>query len=186
MAEFASKGVAGAGLGLGIAGTAGFLLNGGLNNILGGGVNQTYVDSLQARVAELTAEKYSNAVAVDAYKSAVGMAEKLDGKFTPMLGEVTREVADARVREAQMKAEIKCLQKEMCMGQKLTEAKINEVALVANNGLTALSGTVACIQNTLNGITKTIVPATAICPAPMPQYNSWTAPTTPTTTTPAA
>lgn len=185
MAEFASKGVAGAGLGLGIAGTAGFLLNGGLNNILGGGgATQTYIDNLQARVAELNAEKYSNAVAVEAYKNAVGMAEKLDGKFTPMLGEVTREVADARVREAQMEAEIKCLQKEMYMGQKLTEAKINEVALVANNGLTALSGTVACIQNTLNGITKTIVPSSAICPAPMPQYNSWTAPTT--TTTPAA
>ena len=36
MAEFASKGVAGAGLGLGIAGTALGVLNGGLGNILGG------------------------------------------------------------------------------------------------------------------------------------------------------
>lgn len=37
MAEFASKGVANTGLGLGIAGTAGWLLNGGLSNIFGGG-----------------------------------------------------------------------------------------------------------------------------------------------------
>ena len=37
MAEFASKGVAGSGLGLGIAGTALGLLNGGLGNILGTG-----------------------------------------------------------------------------------------------------------------------------------------------------
>lgn len=36
MAEFASKGVAGTGLGLGIAGTALGVLNGGLGNILGG------------------------------------------------------------------------------------------------------------------------------------------------------
>ena len=36
MAEFASKGVAGAGLGLGIAGTALGVMNGGLSNILGG------------------------------------------------------------------------------------------------------------------------------------------------------
>ena len=36
MAEFASKGVAGSGLGLGIAGTALGLLNGGLGNLLGG------------------------------------------------------------------------------------------------------------------------------------------------------
>ena len=38
--EFASKGVAGAGLGLGIAGTALGVLSGGLGNVLGGwGVN---------------------------------------------------------------------------------------------------------------------------------------------------
>ena len=36
MAEFASKGVAGSGLGLGIAGTALGLLNGGLGNLVGG------------------------------------------------------------------------------------------------------------------------------------------------------
>ena len=36
MAEFASKGVAGSGLGLGIAGTALGLMNGGFGNVLGG------------------------------------------------------------------------------------------------------------------------------------------------------
>ena len=39
MAEFASKGVAGSGLGLGIAGTALGLLNGGLGGIFGGWTN---------------------------------------------------------------------------------------------------------------------------------------------------
>jgi hypothetical protein len=39
MAEFASKGVAGSGLGLGIAGTALGVLNGGLGNLLGGAMN---------------------------------------------------------------------------------------------------------------------------------------------------
>lgn len=41
MAEFASKGVAGTGLGLGIAGTALGVLGGGLGNILGGGWGNT-------------------------------------------------------------------------------------------------------------------------------------------------
>ena len=41
MAEFASKGVAGSGLGLGIAGTALGLMNGGFGNILGGWGNCT-------------------------------------------------------------------------------------------------------------------------------------------------
>ena len=39
MAEFASKGVAGSGLGLGIAGTALGVLNGGLGNLFGGMTN---------------------------------------------------------------------------------------------------------------------------------------------------
>ncbi|MDY3812150.1 hypothetical protein [Eubacterium sp.] len=37
------------------------------------------------------------------------------------------------------------------------------------------------IQTELNGLTKTIIPITNICPEPMKQYNSWTAPTTTTT-----
>lgn len=51
MADFASKGVAGSGLGLGIAGTALGLLNNGGNGLLGGllvGGNQNVVSALQA------------------------------------------------------------------------------------------------------------------------------------------
>lgn len=33
----------------------------------------------------------------------------------------------------------------------------------------------------LMSLTKTIVPANNICPTPMPEFNSWTAPTAPTT-----
>lgn len=66
--EFASKGVAGSGLGLGIAGTALGLLNGGLGNILGGvgGANHCacsedhfinrYEAAQSARIAELETE----------------------------------------------------------------------------------------------------------------------------------
>lgn len=50
-----------------------------------------------------------------------------------------------------------------------------------------LNGTLSCLQGQvaqLQGLTKVIVPITNVCPQPMPQYNSWTAPTT--TTTPSA
>lgn len=63
MAEFASKGVAGSGLGLGIAGTALGLLNNGGNGILGGilgGGNQNVVSALQAENSMLKAENYSD------------------------------------------------------------------------------------------------------------------------------
>ena len=43
---------------------------------------------------------------------------------------------------------------------------------------------VSCLQSQiaqLANLTKIVIPAANICPAPMPQYNSWTAPTTTTT-----
>lgn len=48
------------------------------------------------------------------------------------------------------------------------------------------NATLNCIQNQiaqLQGLTKVIIPIANVCPQPMPQYNSWTAPTT---TTPSA
>lgn len=36
--------------------------------------------------------------------------------------------------------------------------KIDKVALMANNGITALAGTVNCLQNYVNGITKVVIP----------------------------
>ena len=43
-----------------------------------------------------------------------------------------------------------------------------------NNGL------IDCLRNqvaALQGMTKTVIPDSNICPPPMPRYNSWTAPT---------
>jgi hypothetical protein len=47
-----------------------------------------------------------------------------------------------------------------------------------------VTANISCMQNTINtlsGLTKTVIPITSVCPEPMPQYNSWTAPTTGTT-----
>ena len=60
MAEFASKGVAGTGLGLGIAGTALGLMNGGNGGILGnlfGGNNRCYGESAPVNRYELGLEQ---------------------------------------------------------------------------------------------------------------------------------
>lgn len=71
MAEFASKGVAGSGLGLGIAGTAlGLLNNGGNGGLLGGllgGGNQNVVSALQAENGMLKAGNYSDKNAKEVY-----------------------------------------------------------------------------------------------------------------------
>ena len=44
-----------------------------------------------------------------------------------------------------------------------------------------VTANIGCMQGniaTLMALTKTVVPIDNVCPAPMPQYNSWTAPTT--------
>lgn len=110
MGEFASKGVAGTGLGLGIAGTALGLLNGGGNNCCGnnGGIlgnlfggnncnnccNTETKESamLRQQVAALTAERYSDRTATEAFKEANRLGE-------------TKEAADLRQQIATLNAE---------------------------------------------------------------------------------
>lgn len=150
--HYASKGVGGAGLGLGIAGTAlGLLNNGSLGGILGGNnhvcsedhhINR-YEAAQSARIAELETEvklrdanTYTDGKLLEVYRY-------IDGR----LNGVEAQICQQAVVNAQVSANLSCLQ--------------NTVA-------------------TLSGLTKTIIPIDNVCPAPMPQFNSWTAPTTTT------
>jgi hypothetical protein len=153
MAEFASKGVAGSGLGLGIAGTALGLLNGGLGNILGTPVNgvangccnedhwvNRYEATQQARIAELETEV------------------KLRDANTYTLGEMNK-------MRNYVDGELSCIKQQLC-NQAVVNAQIG-----AN---------ISCMQSSisaLQGLTKTIIPIGNVCPEPMPALNSWTAPT---------
>lgn len=149
--KYASKGVAGTGLGLGIAGTALGLL-GSNGNILGGLFNNgngccsedhyvnRYEASQSARIAELETEvklrdanTYTDSKILDLYRY-------VDGRFNG----VEAQICQQSVVNAQVAANLACLQNNV---------------------------------NTLNGLTKTVIPITSVCPEPMPQYNSWTAPT---------
>lgn len=63
-----------------------------------------------------------------------------------------------------------------CMERELADQRVFNATQI---------GTISCIQSqiaALMGLTKTIIPAANICPTPMPQFNSWTAPTTTTGT----
>ena len=153
--DFASKGVAGAGLGLGIAGTALGLLGGNLGGILGGWNNcgngcgnqmvNRYEANQSARIAELETEVKLRDANVYTMTEMGKLRDYVDRRF---------EGVNASIN---------------------TQAVIN--AQVAAN-LSCLTNTV----NTLSGLTKTVIPITSVCPEPMPQYNSWTAPTTGGTT----
>ena len=45
-----------------------------------------------------------------------------------------------------------------------TAGKIDLVAATANQGIAANSAAIACLQNTVAGITKIVVPNSSICP----------------------
>lgn len=197
--EYASKGVAGAGLGLGIAGTALGLLNGGMLNlgglggVLGGGsAAGTALGVLaekDAKIAKLEAENYSDKVAKETYAQSLADNRATEARINTLLGPVAQAIAANEKEIAVLKAEqakdkeIIQLKIDNCCCQ--MSGKIDAVAQAATCGIQQNSAALAALQALVGKITNTVVPLDAICPAPMPQYNSWTAPTT-TTTTPAA
>lgn len=182
MAEFASKGVAGAGLGTGIAGLALGVLNssnngnGLLGGLLGGG-NQNVMSALQAENSQLKAENYSDKNAKEVYMQSLTDNRRLRDETFAYLKPLSDESANNRVELAKLQAELKCCCEKQELREQIVLGKVNELALTTQAKFGCLDQTIAGMMGTMNNITKTIVPASAICPAPMPQYNSWVAPT---------
>lgn len=146
MAEFASKGLAGSGLGLGIAGTALGLLNGN-NGLLGGlfGNNacacsenmqvtryelgqESKIAELQSQIALRDANTYNDQKLLEVYKY-------FDG-------------------------ELKDVRATMCANEKM-QAVINAKF---ESGIDVLGSQVASINATVSGITRTVIPNANVCP----------------------
>lgn len=203
MAEYASKGVAGTALGLGIAGTVGLvnqMTNGCGGGLLGGlfggncgcgartigmGAQLQYVSQLQSQNAMLKSQNYSDKIGKQVYAQTLADNKDFRNEMFAFIKPIADEAANNRVEVAVLKAqvekdkEITALKIDNCRCE--ISGKIAEVASAANLGITRLSDELGCLKNTVCRITQTIVPASAICPQPMPQYNAWVAPTgTPT------
>ena len=142
---YASKGIAGTALGLGIGALGVEALGGGLGGLFGNrGACEHYVSrreaDMAAEIAELKTEKKLLESTVYTDGKALELYKYIDGKIAGL--------------EAQI-----CAQN------------------VVN---TQVAANLACLTNTVNmlsGLTKTVIPINNVCPAPMPQYNSWVAPT---------
>lgn len=154
MAEFASNAKANTGVTLGAIGTGLSILNGGLGNILGGGWNNCGC---------------SDNMAVSRYE--LGQESRI--------AKLESEIA---LRDANIYNEQKMNDFRNYVDAKFSnlESAINAQAVynATNNGF------VACVRKDIDelmSLTKNVIPITNVCPQPMPQYNSWTAPTTPTT-----
>lgn len=154
-ASVGSAGVAGAGLGLGIAGTALALLqNGGLGNILGGfgGCGQY------------------------ATKSDIGYSQELakkDSEIALLKSEQNTEIKIADVYDRLI---------TKINANQLAQAEWNAAQAVNNckmsNAIAVNSNSIAALQSCCNSITKLVVPNSAICPG----WGDVTVSVTPTTT----
>lgn len=199
MTEYASKGVAGTGLGLGIAGTALGVLagsdngNGLLGNILGGNNNGGLtavgvIAEKDAKIAELTAQKYSDNQDANVYSATRAENKALRDELFNYITPIANEAASNRERVAVLEATQKCETEKTLLREQLLEAKLNNVKLATDAridsvaqtcgcGIAQLNAAVGSLQNSLNAITKTVIPKDVICPEVMARYNNWAAPT---------
>ena len=166
--EYASKGVAGAGLGLGIAGTTLGLLNGGLGNLgfgLGGNgaamaagaAGLGVIAEKDAKIAELTAERYTNSAVSDLSKVNFARDREIEGRVSAL--EATQKADQAAF------AEYRASQKEIdCLREKLVEQKIATVAATSATTATGLQCEINRIAGVLASVTKTVIPNSNVCP----------------------
>lgn len=111
-----------------------------------------------AKIALLEADKYTDQKLVEVYKDLRG----IDKEQSAVIGNLASRLAAIETAAP--------LREQIVLG------KIGEVATLATNGINCLTSQVNCLAATVAGITKSVVPITAVCPQPMPQYNSWAAP----------
>lgn len=144
MAEFASRGVGNAALTTGIIGSAGWLLNGGLGNILGG--------VLGGNPAAAAAAYNADNTPVNRYEAAQA------ARIAELEGEV-------KLRDSSIYTDGKLLELYKYVDGKLegVNAAINQQAVYnATNTaqLTCMAGQIAQLMS----LTKLVVPNSAICP----------------------
>lgn len=152
--EFASNGKGNLGVTLGAIGTGLSVLNGGLGLM---GTSMTGYHSTNGG-RYVTKDELDYVQTISAKDSEIALL-KSDQNTEIKIADVyerimTRVNADARA------------QAEVNAAQAVYNATANSAIAVLQNQV-----------NVLNCLTKTVVPADNICPKPMPQYNSWTAPT---------
>lgn len=192
MGEYASKGVAGTGLGLGIAGTALGVLAGSNNGngLLGGlfGNNGNY-EALWAENAKLKAEKYSDKNDVEVYaqtrRENQDLGDRLLGNW---IKPIAQEAAANRERLATLEAKVDgnkaltdkdmiILRKDVEISSLRADAKVDQVASMAKCGLDRMSDAVRGLSETIDAWRCGKVSADAICPPVMKRWNAWEAPT---------
>lgn len=174
MGEFASKGVAGAGLGLGIAGTALGVAGGGLANLLGGlaGNAQPAAQAAQAAAADATAS-------MAAMIAAMNLAGRNGGTCSED-HTINRYEAQKDARIAELETEVKLRDANTYTDQKLLEMykyfdgelkgvrqSLCDQAVwnaTQTSTISCMGQQIAALQSVLQNLTKIVIPNGSVCP----------------------
>lgn len=150
--RYGSRGATNTALGLSIGAVAAELLGGGLGNLFGNGN------------CGCSEDHYVN-------RYELGLQQELAAKDSKISLLESNIYVDSKIADVyeRLNTKIGGLESQICQ------------QAVINSQVTA---NISCMQNSINtlmGLTKTIIPIGNVCPTPMPEFNSWTAPTAPTT-----
>lgn len=157
--QYASNSKGNLGVTLGAIGSGLALLNNG-TGILGGLGGNNYHNTEGGRYVTKDELDYVQKIAerdstISLLKSESNTEVKIADAYERL---ITRINADARA------------QADWNSTQAVNNAQMSAAIAVNANSIAAL-------QTCCNNLTKTVIPADNVCPKPMPQYNSWTAPT---------
>lgn len=183
------------GFGTGLAGviTGGIALlntlgngNGALLGGLLGGGNQTALSAMIAqkdsKIAELSAERYSDAQDAATYKQTLADNRNLREELYGFIKPIAEEAAANRERVAVLEATIKCENEKAILREQILQQKIDLEAAERKCCCEKNAAAIAAVASIVAQITKVGVPNEALCPGVPPV----TVQHTTTTTTPAA
>lgn len=168
----ASQGVGGTGLGLGIAGTALGLLNGGIIGLLNGNNNgrnsnaptecndTRTISALLAENGRITAERYADNVSINTFKESQKADEKLSDRIA-VLENFAHNIDKETAVEKQ---------------------RVTDNFAFLNNKIDIIKNEIMCYCNATFVPGQLVMPLDNICPQAMQRYNTWEAPTSSTTT----
>ena len=154
---YSTNGKGNLGVTLGAIGTGLGLFSNGLSGLFGNGNNSVRWVSQQEyeqgqKISSLESQNALLTAEKNTDSKMIEVYERLDTKYRNLEKDLASFSASQGVVNAQVTANL---------------------AVAQNN--------IASLQTELSSLTKTVIPIDNVCPNPMARYNSWTAPTTSTT-----
>lgn len=108
-------------------------------------------------------------------RSEFDMAQKLNAKDCEIALLKSEQNTEVKIADVYAKLKGDMLTMERNQSAWNSQQMVNNATMSA--AIAQNANSIEALKNVCAGITKTVVPITSVCPQPMPQFNSWTAPT---------